>query len=225
MASPANKSAGSGSGSRPPSRSLVKAGAEDLAAGLSARMGDLLLTDKEATGLRIHSVSSTAIPKPRWALVGKVCSPIKLIISAMEWALIRVWGLHHTAYFKDLGDNRFEVRFLSKGDWRHVKRNGSWQFNFNAILLKDFDGSVRPSDITFDSLDIWVKVADLPMDKMNKLYGELIGGWIGKFIAVDVDEDGMAWGEELRIRVAVRVDHPLPCCVNLKESNEEEDVG
>jgi hypothetical protein len=56
---------------------------------------------------------------------------------------------------------------------------------------------------------------------MNRVYGEMIGSWIGKFISVDVDEDGMAWGEELRIRVAVRGDQPLIRGVPIKESDED----
>jgi hypothetical protein len=38
-------------------------------------MGDLLLTDKDATGLVICGVKSGNIPMPRWVAVGKVCSP------------------------------------------------------------------------------------------------------------------------------------------------------
>jgi hypothetical protein len=50
---------------------------------------------------------------------------------------------------------------------------------------------------------------------------ELIGNWIGRYISVEVDEDGMAWGKDLRIRVVVRVDQPLLRGVPLKESEEE----
>ena len=59
------------------------------------------------------------------------------------------------------------------------------------------------------------------MDMMNSIVGELIGGWIGKYIRTEVDEDGMAWGQDLRIRVAVRVDQPLLRGVSLKNSKEE----
>jgi hypothetical protein len=38
---------------------------------------------------------------------------------------------------------------------------------------------------------------------------------------VDVDNDGLAWGEELRIRVAVKVDQPLVRGVPLKESDDD----
>jgi hypothetical protein len=39
-------------------------------------------------------------------------------ISALEKAMQRAWGLHGPAQFKDIGDNRFVVRFTSEGDWK-----------------------------------------------------------------------------------------------------------
>jgi hypothetical protein len=69
---------------------------------------------------------------------------------------------------------------------------------------------------------MWVRVLDLPMDKMNRVYGKLIGNWVGKFIKVEVDEDGFAWGKHLRIRVSVRIDQPLLRGVFLQDSEEEE---
>lgn len=50
------------------------------------------------------------------------------------------------------------VRFNLVGDWRHAIKNGPWQFNFNVVLMKDYDGSVRPFDVVFDSIQIWVRV-------------------------------------------------------------------
>ncbi|KAK1692965.1 hypothetical protein QYE76_009662 [Lolium multiflorum] len=89
------------------------------------------------------------------------------------------------------------------------------------VLLKEYSGSVRPSDMVFDTVEIWVRVLDLPMDMMNLFFAKLIGGWIGKYIAADVDEEGMAWGKDLRIRVQVRVDQPLLRGVSVKESEKE----
>ncbi|KAK1684073.1 hypothetical protein QYE76_044921 [Lolium multiflorum] len=224
MASSARTPVRGGGSARTPSRSLVKSGADELAAGISTKMGDLLLTDKEATGLVIKSGSAPQAPRPKWAIVGKVCSPRKLVIGALERAMQKAWGLHRSAQFRDIGDNRFVVCFSSEGDWKHVKKGGPWQFDFNVVLIKDYDGSIRRSDMVFDLLDIWVRVLDLPMDMMNRAYGELIGNWVGKYIGTDVDEDGIAWGKDLRIRASVKVNQPLMRGVNLKES-EDEDVG
>jgi hypothetical protein len=87
------------------------------------------------------------------------------------------------------------------------------------MLVKNFDGAVRPSEMQFDSLEMWVRVLDLPMDFMNRVYGEMIGDWIGKFVSVDVDEEGLAWGKDLRIRVSVKVDQPLLRGVWLKDDD------
>jgi hypothetical protein len=63
--------------------------------------------------------------------------------------------------------------------------------------------------MVFDRMAIWIRVIDLPLDMMNMAYGKLIGNWIGKYLAVDVDDDGFAWGEELRIRVEIQINKPL----------------
>jgi hypothetical protein len=81
---------------------------------LSSKLGDLILTDKEASGLVITKAGSDHIPKPKWVAVGKVCSPRKLVIGALERAMQRAWGLHRTAQFRDTGENRFVVRFGSE---------------------------------------------------------------------------------------------------------------
>jgi hypothetical protein len=57
--------------------------------------------------------------------------------------------------------------------------NGPWKFDFVVVLLKNYTESVIPSDMIFGMIDVWIWVLDLPMDMMNKLYGELIGNWVG----------------------------------------------
>jgi hypothetical protein len=62
------------------------------------------------------------------------------------------------------------------------------------------------------------------MDFMNRVYGEMIGDWIGKFVSVDVDEEGLAWGKDLRIRVSAKVDQPLLRGVWLKDDDNADGV-
>jgi hypothetical protein len=208
--------------SRAPSLSPAK-GSEEISASLSSKLGDLILTYKEASGLVINKVGADHIPRPKWAAVGKVLSTRKLVIGALERAMQRAWGLHRAAQFRDIGDNRFVVRFGSEGDWNHAVHNGPWQFDFSAVLMEDYDGKVRPSDMNFDRMAIWIRVFDLPLDMMNKVYGKLIGNWVGKYLSVDVDDEGLAWGEELRIRVEIQINKPLIRGVNLKESDEDKE--
>jgi hypothetical protein len=161
------------------------------------------------------------VPKPLWEVVGKAFTLRKTSIVALESAMQRAYGLHRLAQFREIGENRFVVRFSSEGDWNHAAKNGPWHFDFHPLLLKEYDGSVCPSGMAFDKMDIWVRVLDLPLDMMNVAYGKLIGGWIGEYISADVDEDGTAWGEELRIRVAIKVDQPLIREVQIRESKDQ----
>jgi hypothetical protein len=124
MSSPAKSGSGHGGSRGAPYRSPAKGGGNEGAAGLSAKLGNLLLTDKEATGLVIKGVQTAAIPRPKWAVVGKVCSSRKLVIGALEKAMQKACGLHGPAQFKDIGNNRFVVRFMLEDDWKHVMRSG-----------------------------------------------------------------------------------------------------
>lgn len=49
----------------------------------------------------------------------------------------------------------------------------------------------------------------LLLEYMNKRMGEQIGNSIGKVIEVDVDEEGMAWGRCLRVRIECNLKAPL----------------
>jgi hypothetical protein len=53
---------------------------------LSARLGDLVLTNKEVSGIVIKDIGSVPIPKPKWVAVGKACTPRKIVIGALERA-------------------------------------------------------------------------------------------------------------------------------------------
>lgn len=141
--------------------------------------------------------------------IGKVCSRRQFNLAAFDRAMQKAWGLHREAEFEEFVENIFVVRFNTEGDCKHVMNNGPWQFDFHAFLLKEFDGSSRPSDMSFSLLAVWVRVLDLPLGLMNEKYGLPIRGWIGDVLRVEVDKDGTAWGDCMRLRIEIPVDQPL----------------
>ena len=50
------------------------------------------------------------------------------------------------------------------------------------MVLKDYDGVTRPSEMIFNTIDVWVRVGDLPLDKRTKEFGEALGNWLGKVV-------------------------------------------
>jgi hypothetical protein len=97
------------------------------------KLGDLILAEKEASKLVMKVIGSSHVAKPKWEVVGKACTPRKLVIGALRRAMERAWGLH--TQFRDIRDNRFIVRVGSEGDWKHVMKNGPWNFDFNDVLM------------------------------------------------------------------------------------------
>lgn len=73
------------------------------------------------------------------------------------------------------------VRFGSGGYWKHAANNGQWQFDFNVIVLKDYEVDTRTSEMVFDTM---------PLDKRTKGVGKVMENWLGEVVKVDVDKDG-----------------------------------
>ena len=89
------------------------------------------------------------------------------------------------------------------------------------LVLNDYDGVTRPSEMTFEAVDVWVRVEDLPLDKRSKAFGEGLGNWLGKVVRVDVEKDGFAKGSELRFRVKLSLFEPLVRGFFLKKTEED----
>lgn len=94
---------------------------------------------------------------------------------------MRAWGLHREAQFRDIGDDIFVVHFGSEGDWKHALNNGPWQFDFHVIVLEDYEGDVRPWEM-FNTVEMWVCVKDLPLDKRFEDAKRWATGLVKRFV-------------------------------------------
>src|SRR4051812_4364552 len=103
MASPAHLTKDGGSSTRSSPRNLGRSGMEEVEVGFSARLGGLILTEKEAAGLVAEGSDPILPQNPRWVALGKVCAPRKFNISVLDRAMHSAWGLHGSAKFRDLG--------------------------------------------------------------------------------------------------------------------------
>ena len=69
--------------------------------------------------------------------------------------------------------------------------------------------------LEFDRVTYWVQIHNVPKKSLNHETSEAIGKMIGLVIQVaDIEDDG-AGGEFLRVRAAVDITKPLPCCWKL----------
>ena len=85
-----------------------------------------------------------------------------------------------------------------------------WVFEGSLFALEEFDGLMPPSELTFKRAAFWVRMSNLPLACMGRKVGHQIGSTIGPVEEVDTDEEGLGWGNYLRVRVQLDLTKPIP---------------
>jgi hypothetical protein len=90
------------------------------------------------------------------------------------------------------------------------------------VILQNFSYDLRPSDVSFDEMAIWINILNLPFGLRNEKWGFELAGKIGKrVLKIDVDEQKRAVGKELRARVVISLNEPLPRGVSVFSSRRQ----
>jgi hypothetical protein len=177
--------------------------------------GRLNLTTQESAAFVLKEEDEDYPGCPKWPLVGKVLAPNPLHISTIRTVLRAAWGNPKGLDIHSVGVNRFLAEFASKVDKDRVTDGSPWKVSNHAVLLKDFDPAVKPSDVCFESLTIWARIMRLPFGLMNDTRGKDLASTIGDIERVEVDNKGRAWGDFLRVRVSIKVQEPILRCVTV----------
>lgn len=114
------------------------------------------------------------------------------------------------------GDNLFVAEFGSAHDLDRVLGASPWLIGKHAVILQPYDGRLKPTDIAFDQMEMWVRILNLPLGWMNVQRGTRAMELVGSVLKVDADKGGKASGAYLRARVSVEIAKPLRRGVMLK---------
>jgi hypothetical protein len=186
--------------------------------GVAAMFGRLRLTSKESKTFVLDAAAEAMVNCPEWALVGKVLTPNPLHIETIKAVLHPAWGNPRGMQMRHMGPKLFLAEFETKADMLKIMNGSPWVVGRNAVLLKEFDPRVAPSDMVFDRLKLWVRIYGLPFALMNSKRGGPLAGMIGEVEKVECDERGRAWGEYLRVRINVDITEPFMRCVAVESS-------
>lgn len=160
-----------------------------------------------------------------WALVGKVLSPAPVHVSTVRSAMKPAWGNPVGLKFQSIGnkgDNLFVVEFGSSRDMERVLARSPWMVGKYSVLLQEYNEKLSAADISFDSVELWVRILNLPLGWMNRSRGSRAMDLIGRVVQMDVDADGKASGAFLRARVAIDLAKPVRHGVLLRVSKNED---
>jgi hypothetical protein len=83
-----------------------------------------------------------------WQLIARYMANFKPNTKAMFTRFTEeVWHLRSRIDYAEKGKNYYMITLHSKGDYDFVKKGGPWIFKKHALIIKDFDKSMQPSDI------------------------------------------------------------------------------
>jgi hypothetical protein len=137
-----------------------------------------------------------------WQLIARYMANFKPNTKAMFTRFTEeVWHLRSRIDYAEKGKNYYMITLHSKGDYDFVKKGGPWIFKKHALIIKDFDKSMQPSDIKLDKVPVWVRIYNVPFEKQNEVWGRRYGDGLGETIEVDVPESELKKHEFLRVRV------------------------
>jgi hypothetical protein len=117
-------------------------------------------------------------------------------------------------------DNMFIDEFGSNIDKARALNNSPWMVGKHAVILQEYDEALKPYDVCFVRMEMWVSILNLPFSWMNERRGRRAAGLISEVMKMDVDHDGKTSGLFLRARAAVEIEKPLRRGVMLKTNSK-----
>ncbi|KAK6131095.1 hypothetical protein DH2020_035171 [Rehmannia glutinosa] len=165
-------------------------------------------TDKEKLVLDDKTLKLGAEKSGR-CLIAKVFASKAINREAFRQQMPRLLQTTRKVEIETAGSNFFVFEFCSMADRRRVLEEGPWNFFNNLIIFKEPEGFQTPSEMSFDSVTLWVQCHNVPIAFMQKNIAEMIGNRIGRVEDIDYGEEGSLLGKFLRIRVNINISEPL----------------
>jgi hypothetical protein len=194
-----------------------------MAEELARLWGNLSLSAVESTDavlLEEEVVELSA--KGKSCVVGKLMSDHVVGKDQIRSKMIRSWKTTGMVSFKVVGKNLFLIEFEVLWDKERVLEGRPWTFEFQLFSIVDFDGLTPPQQLEFNEESFWIRMYNLPLACMGKEMGVRLGSSAGVVEEVDTNEDGVGWGEFLRVRVRLNIYKPLVRGRMLKIRNKTE---
>ncbi|RLM74506.1 uncharacterized protein C2845_PM15G15380 [Panicum miliaceum] len=136
----------------------------------------LNLAAKENDMLVLDDTEECDLAVVNHAVIGKVLAPNVLHLQTIMSAMRPAWGNPRGLEARMVGDNLFIAEFESELDKNRVLEGSPWYIGRQAVgrqvvILQDFNSDLRPNDVRFDEMAIWVNILNLPFGLRNEKWG------------------------------------------------------
>jgi hypothetical protein len=165
---------------------------------LTTLWGKLTLMEEEDMWLGIteHGIAPL-VDRGHACVVGKLLADRMVGKDIVKTLLQHAWQPTGRVSFKTLGQNSFLIDFEHEWDKSKIMEGRPYTFDGHIVSLLDFDGITPPSQLNFEKAAFWICMYNLPLACMGKEIGQQIEASVGEVEEVEIDDDGVGWGEFL----------------------------
>lgn len=163
--------------------------------------GSLVLSEREAKGLRIGGKTVQATARVKFALVCKVLTPRFFRSRSFIDLFSRLWGGEKGVSISDVEEERFLARFSCEEDLMRVLDKEPWDFDKSLVVMGRLKEIDSVTDVALSTSVFWVKAHGVPFRYRLPEVAVDIGGLVGEFFEVTADADGNCFGRFLRVKV------------------------
>jgi hypothetical protein len=142
-------------------------------------------------------------------LIGKIWAGNRINRDAFVQVYKRIWRTDGDVVFKEVQPNVWMFEFSHEGGKQRILAGRPWSFDQFILALSEFDGSIPSSQWEFTTSPLWIQIHDMPLICMTKAIGSKIGESLGILEEVDIEGEGVEWGNVLQIRVITNLQKPL----------------
>lgn len=180
-----------------------------MAEDLEKRLQGMQLTEEEEEIVVCDEGEDETISQQLMlCLVGKLLTSNPFSFEAMKNTMRAAWRLSKGMVVREIENKIFIFQFFNLLDKRKVMDEGLWTFDGAPLILKEVEEGIQPSELVFDSVRLWIKAEDVPLNKRAKSMAVTMEARLGKFIEYD-DTDPIGWSKYMRFRADIRLDKPL----------------
>jgi hypothetical protein len=177
---------------------------------LARQWGKLTLREDENPGIVIKPQTfSPLLQRGRSCLVGKLLAERTITKEVLKTPMVRAWKLSGSVSFRTLGPNLFIVDCENWWDKDRILEGRPWTFDGDLFSLVDYDGLTQMEELEFEKAAFWLRMYRLPLACMGREVGVQVGSTVGEVEDVYVLDDGVGWGEYLRVKIRIDLTKPL----------------
>ncbi|OMO80574.1 hypothetical protein COLO4_24033 [Corchorus olitorius] len=146
----------------------------------------------------------------RFALLGKIVVNRDLNRKGVINVLRSIWNARDLVDVRDLGNNVYGISFANEKGMMFALENGPWSVLGHSLVLRRWEVSQTIREVTFDTLQFWIQVHNLPLEMQTKMNANRIGSVVGKVCEIEDPSWTLGVGRGFfRIKVEIDVKKPL----------------